>query len=399
MPSYPAYEKTLVKACGGYDRKTCWVHGRAGYLPPGPATGPQGLGVLTIQKLLLTGSDIFYGIHDLLSHDLGETWSAPRPQAGLERRMVTDEVVMAPCDFWPGYHRATGKLLGIGHSAFYKGERLARWYARRTIYSVYDVAAGTWADWRPMEMPDSRLFANAGAGCTQRVDLADGTILLPIYFRPGPEPGQTPPSAVTRVTVARCAFDGRDLRFLEHGNFLELPPNHGRGLGEPSLACWGGRYFLTLRNDLAAYISVSDDGLHYSAPKAWTFDDGSDLGSYNTQAHWVNHSQALHLVYTRRGANNDHVFRHRAPLFMAPIDPDRLCVIRAGEQPVVPERGARLGNFGTTQVNAEESWVTTCEWMQTAGPNPHDSTVCERYGSDNAVWVSRLRWQTPNALA
>ncbi len=38
------------------------------------------------------------------------------------------------------------------------------------------------------------------------------------------------------------------------------------------------------------------------------------------------------LVYTRRGADNDHVFRHRAPLFIAQVDPKRLDVIRASER-------------------------------------------------------------------
>ena len=32
----------------------------------------------------------------------------------------------------------------------------------------------------------------------------------------------------------------------------------------------------------------------------------------------------LWLVYTRRAGNNDHVFRHRAPLFVAEFDTDKL---------------------------------------------------------------------------
>lgn len=77
----------------------------------------------------------------------------------------------------------------------------------------------------------------------------------------------------------------------------------------------------------------------------WTFDDGSELGNYNTQQHWVTHGDSLFLVYTRKGANNDHVFRHRAPLFIAKVDPEKLTVLRATEQILVPERGARLANL------------------------------------------------------
>ena len=108
------------------------------------------------------------------------------------------------------------------------------------------------------------------------------------------------------------------------------------------------------------------------------------LGNYNTQQHWVTHSEGLFLVYTRRGANNDHVFRHRAPLFMAQVDPERLAVLRETERILVPERGARLGNFGVTQVSPDETWVTVAEWMQPKG--------CEKYGSDGSVWVARIHW-------
>ena len=74
-------------------------------------------------------------------------------------------------------------------------------------------------------------------------------------------------------------------------------------------------------------------------------DDGAELGSYNTMEHWIAHEKGLFLVYTRRGANNDHIIRNRAPLFMAQVDPERLVVLRATEQALVPERGASLGCY------------------------------------------------------
>jgi hypothetical protein len=96
----------------------------------------------------------------------------------------------------------------------------------------------------------------------------------------------------------------------------------------------------------------------------------------------------LFLVYTRRGANNDHVFRHRAPLFMAQVDPKRLCVLRKTERILVPERGARLGNFGVANINKDETWVTVAEWMQPKG--------VEQHGSDGSVFVARIHWARPN---
>jgi hypothetical protein len=184
------------------------------------------------------------------------------------------------------------------------------------------------------------------------------------------------------------------MRVKAAGNAMTVPVD--RGLYEPSLTMFQGRYYLTLRNDRAGYVCTSEDGLQYSEPVKWTWDDGTDLGNYNTQQHWVTHSDALHLVYTRRGANNDHVVRHRAPLFIARVDPTTLRVIRATERILVPERGARLGNFGVTEVNEHETWVTVTEWMQTTPPNPYDYTIPMKYGSDNAVFAARIQWKTPN---
>src|SRR5690606_32354449 len=127
------------------------------------------------------------------------------------------------------------------------------------------------------------------------------------------------------VTVLRCTFDGTTLRYQAQGNELGINDTT-RGLGEPSLTKYQNEYFLTIRNDLRGFVTRSKDGMHFEEIKSWKFDDGTDLGSYNTQQHWVTHSNALFLVYTRRGANNDHVARNRAPLFMAQVDPERLCV-------------------------------------------------------------------------
>jgi hypothetical protein len=160
------------------------------------------------------------------------------------------------------------------------------------------------------------------------------------------------------------------------------------GLYEPSLATYAGRYFLTLRNDERGYVSTSDDGLQFAEPKPWTFDDGTELGSYNTQQHWLTHSDGLFLVYTRRGANNDHIVRHRAPLFMAQVDPETLQILRSTEQVVVAERGAELGNFGACSISKDESWVTVSEGMFMKDSKTR--------GAEGATFVSRIRWSKPN---
>jgi hypothetical protein len=367
----------------GYDGKTCWVHPRAGVIP-----GPKPSVVLTMQKLILTGSDLFLPLNEMHSDDLGQTWSEPREQTdALGRHTDPDGTIVGVCDFTPKWHAVSGKLLGTGHTVRYRNDKVVLDAPRGTPWSVYDPARHEWSPWRQLEMPEGDKFWNAGAGCVQRVDLPDGDILLPIYYRSRAQKAD-------RVTVLRCGFDGDKLVYKEHGTELAL--KSGRGYAEPSIAHFGNRFYLTLRQDDAGSVTSSADGLHFDEPRRWCWDDGTELGNYNTQQHWVTHHDALWLVYTRAGANNDHVFRHRAPLFIAQVDPQKLRAIRATERILIPERGARLGNFGVTDVSANETWVTDAEWMQTWGPHyimPPDNA----YGSDNSVYAARIQWQTPNS--
>ena len=383
----PLYQIEHTTATQGFDKKMCWVHARAGAMPgkDGPTV------VMTTQKLQLSGSDIFYAIHSLHSKDLGASWTTPAEQSTFARVPFSfrekKDLEMTVCDFWPKWHKASGKLLGTGHTVVYENNRVMHVRPRATPYAVYDPDNNTWSEWKTIKLPDEPKFENAGAGCVQRTDLANGDILLPIYFKALEAPHYT-------VTVLRCRFDGEEMTYLKHGSELSIPIK--RGLYEPSVTQFSDRFFLTMRNDDHGYVSVSDDGLNYSEPKRWSFDDGSNLGNYNTQQHWVSHSDALFLVYTRRGASNDHVFRHRAPLFIARVDPDKLTIIRDSEQVLVPEKGARLGNFGVTEVSPNETWVTVTEWMQAPGPNYHDPTPLIERGADNRIWVAKLKWQKPN---
>jgi hypothetical protein len=277
--------------------------------------------------------------------------------------------------------------LGIGHTARYENNKVMHERKRETCFSVYDDKVRKWTPWSMLDMPADAKYHSSGAGCVQRVDLENGDVLLPIYFKAKGD-------KYYRVTVLRCTFDGKTLKYVNQGNELAL--ESGRGVYEPSLTKFQGKYYLTLRNDTAAYVTVSDDGQHFGPIKKWTFEDGTDLGNYNTQQHWVTHDDALYLVYNRRGAFNDHMIRHRAPLFMAQVDPGQLNVLRHTERILVPDNGARLGNFGVTEVNENETWVTVAEWMQTFGPNiviPKDNA----YGADNRVYAARILWAKPNA--
>lgn len=392
-PQAVDFQIEVTKAHSGYNGKTCWVHGRAGTIPAGVAANPSDspLVVLTMQKLDVSGSDVFFGLHDLRTDDLGKTWVGPKEHVGLNRVSPKAGIEIVPCDFTPKWHRQTGKLLGTGATFWYdtKKNSVIEHSGSETCYAVYDPEQRTWSQWQTMSMPDEPRFEYDRAGCTQRYDLPNGDILLPVYFKKATE-------EILTSAVVRCQFDGKVLKYVEQGNSLSHPT--GRGLAEPSLTKFGAWFYLTLRNNDFAAVTRSSDGLQFEKPKPWTFDDGQPLGSYNTQAHWITHSDGLFLAYTRKGANNDHVFRHRAPLFIARVDPERMVIMRKSERILVPERGAGLGNFGIVTVNDQETWAIATEWMQTWGPNI-TMPVNNKYGADNSVYVSKIRWNQPNKLA
>src|SRR5262249_23533184 len=143
--------------------------------------------VVTMSPLLLTGSDVYYELHEMRTDDLGKTWAGPIKHTDtLGRRpggMLYGKPVELACGaFWPKWHAKSGKLLGTGLTFAYADDR-APVNNRKidTTYSVYDAGKGTWSRWATLELPGRKLGHACGAGCCQRVDLPDGSILLPVY--------------------------------------------------------------------------------------------------------------------------------------------------------------------------------------------------------------------------
>jgi hypothetical protein len=363
------------------DGRFLWYHPRAAAIPAQrPDDTPTVL--VTLQKHLRV-SDHYSGLFVLRRRGLDGPWAGPGAVKELGWREA-DGATEAVADVTPGWHAPTGRLLALGCRVRYgrEGQQLEdRPRAHQTAYAVYDPRRGAWSDWRILEMPPDARFNFCRNACAQWLVKDDGTLLVPLYFGPN---AKEPFS----VTVAECRFDGERLSYVRHGDELSLAID--RGLVEPSLTRFGGRYYLTLRNDRAGYVTAGDDSLHWRPIREWTFDDGNPLGSYNTQQHWLAHSDGLFLVYTRRGANNDHVMRHRAPLFIGRVDPERLCMLRRTERVLVPERGAELGNFGAAAVSARESWVTVSEGLVT------DSA--RKRGADRSTFIARVIWSKPNRL-
>lgn len=366
------------------DPAFCWFHPRVAALP-GFGNEGQPAVIMTLQKHLIV-SDHYSGLYFMRTDDLGKTWSGPDEIPELAWQKSGQDETIAVCDVTPGWHEPSRRMIAIGTKLRYdaKGAHLLdKPRSHECAYAIFDPEKGSWTSWNMLAMPetDGKFFLVA-PGCVQWLVQRDGTILLPIYFKGATGNDYT-------VTVLRCSFDGREMKLLEQGAELTVPG--GRGLCEPSLAAFDGRYFLTMRNDARGYVTTSDDGLAWAPMQPWRFDDGGDLGSYNTQQHWLVHSDGLFLSYTRRGANNDHIPRNRAPIFLAQVDPATLRVMRSTEQAIIPERGAMLGNFGTARINEGESWVTDSEFINDGRAHPR--------GANGTTFAARVRWSKPNKLS
>jgi hypothetical protein len=378
------FERQVVLA--GYDRKAQWFAPRA-------AVDDAGRAVMIMNRSHLAGSDLFTAPWALHSDDAGRSWSTPAEQLALDRQAGPDGIEQVPCDLVPGWHAGSGTFLATGHTAAYRpGENhpVVSNEARRDVaWAIWDDQARAWTRWGTLEIPDADAHFWLASGSSQRVDLPDGRVLLPAGTISRADLGESMWKGCFATVVLACRYDGQSLTLEAMGPPMRVA--EPRGLYEPSLAAFGGRFYLTLRNDIRGYVAVSDDGMNFTEPTPWRFDDGEELGSVNTQQHWIACGGRLYLVYTRRGLDNDDIVRWRAPLVMARVDPGRLVVLRATEQILVPKLGATLGNFGCNPAGPGEAWVTVAEAMQNGKRGYENLATTEAAGADNRVYLVRIR--------
>jgi len=363
IETYPAFHGTSE-----WD----WAQVRSAHIPSGPGKG-------WITTMSLTGKTGTHAFHDIFftTSENGRTWSQPQRVSQLKRFKTKDGFEVVPGDLWPSWHPDTGKVLVTGKTFNWEGGKQEIYLREKVSYSSFDPRTGSWASLQYLELPErdhsGAPILAANAGCNQPLVLQDGNILIPIRYQRS--------ASRRRYTsiVARCSFDGEKLRYLEHGS--EHTIEQKRGFYEPSVGTLNGEFFLTLRSDLTAHVAKGKDGIHFEQEQEWTFDDGRVLGSYNTQQHFATLGGGLFLIYTRKGANNDHIFRHRAPLFIAQVDTERLQVIRASEKVLIRENQATLGNSGVCQLSPNEAWVTCAEGALNRG---------KRSGESNVVHIARI---------
>lgn len=358
----------INKFGGGYNGKECFVHARM-------CAYDENYYVMTMQKLYVGGTDLFSSQYVSISRDGGKSWSEPKADDAFASVSDKDGIIHLGCDGTLLMHQTTKTAVLTGHTVSYAkdGTEPVKNFPFSTFYSVFDKQSEKFTPMKCIEIPPEYHLSHCAAGCSQFIEEENGDLLIPVYIKKDIDECMT-------SAVMRCAFDGKNIKFKNIGN--ELSFKNARGLCEPSICKFKDKYYLTIRNDNFALYSTSDDGLNFRTPKFWRWDTGDILPSYNTQQHWLIQSGKLYLVYTRKAGNNDHVFRHRAPLFMAEVDTQKMQILRSTERIVAPERGARLGNFGVSYINEHLSVITAAEWMQPAG--------CEKYGSDNSIWITKV---------
>jgi hypothetical protein len=357
-----------------------WFHPRACLLPPAKAAD-QPIVLMPLQEI--TGSDVYGQVHWTTSNDLGRTWREPEPIPAFARGRIAGGLEEGVCDVVPQFHPPTSVVLAMGHNVYYQAGKLAK--AQEDRFPVYTVRTpdGHWRQRKRLRWDDPRGSAIYTCGCGERLLMDNGDVLVAISFAAN---GQ----AARKVTSFRCAFDGSDVTVRQAANELANPVK--RGLLEPSLVRWHNEYFMTIRaEDDRGYVTRSANGLQWTTPQPWMFDDGEPLVMSTTQQHWLPHSERLHLVYTRRTADNAKVMRWRSPLFIAAVDPKTLRLVRASERIVFPldspdpAHVARMGNFHPLALSPLESWITTGE------ERPADAWKGD-------LLLARIRWSRPNRI-
>jgi len=376
-------------ALHGRRNNQCWFAPGLAVVPAkGPGTRPE----VFIGVSQLVGNDMGTP-HWIRTTDLGKHWTPPMESQNLLGVPHEDHWFEKPhVNLF--FHRRSGRLLGLGSTHFSRDEGTHTGFKmekidsarqcplpNRMVMTEWDFERKDFVPWWTVSLPDEFARWHRVAWPRAQYEFPDGSVLVPLYLR------ETAVDPYTAVTVMRADITDSGFVCREIGNLLRMDTD--RGLAEPSVVRFQDRFLLTIRHDTRAYFAVSGDGLHYAELTPWLFDDGAELGNFNTQQHWLAHEDGLFLLYNRRSELNHGVFRCRAPLYIARVDLDRGCVIRDSERVVFPEKGARMGNFDVANVTRDEAWVVTGEWLEGKVEGLHEG---DRFHVQNRSDINRIQY-------
>ncbi len=318
----------------------------------GEKEGPRQM-LMTLSKLSRTGTDVYMGMAFTTSSDGGDTW-ADLTELPYATRPLRDGIQGIFGAMLPVYHPQTGKVLVLGNCVGYTSygtPKVKLTGLRFPAYAVYDPATKKWTENYEVLLDQEEANTTSGFPWIEE----DGTLLWPCNG------GQ----------VLKATFDGVKLQIVGRSPRIEGLGKQARNTGEYHLTKLGAKYFIAMRCPDQNRIAVSADGQKFETAVPLSWDDGTVVASMATQMRWVRQQGRLYLVYTRVDDSSKGIFRNRAPLWMAELDTEKLCLKKATEVTAVPVSPGRddLGNFGTTYVNDDLSLVTTSEFGRTKGSN------------------------------
>ena len=114
LPDAP-YDFTRQRLFPGFDGKLCKVQ-------PTIATDGKGTALLAFQRLLLTGSDVFYGQFMSKTSDHGKTWSEPVELTVLKDTWENGYRVARYATIL--YSRVNSKWFALGAANLYKDDKV-----------------------------------------------------------------------------------------------------------------------------------------------------------------------------------------------------------------------------------------------------------------------------------
>jgi hypothetical protein len=313
-------------------------------------------------------------------HHWRQSWLRRRVSRSLTRRYDDAGYDYVPSLPW-GWHRATDTGLAVGGVIRHRNGKLDDHVRHLAIaYATYQPKRDRFTRWESFQIEVDGVPKPSISPC-QGLELPDGDVLLPFSVVRDFDGW----NSVRWVGTVRCTYNGKKLVPVETGNLQTHPVP--RGFVEPSIAACDRGFLMTLRaQDGHGHVATSKDGLHWSDAKPWRWDDGSPIAMEQTMTKFLAHSDGLFLVYTRVCPEGEGVFRYRAPLLMAQIDPKHQTLLRDTERVVFPSRGYPMGNFRAYTVSPTESWITVPEWDRTGR-----TVACD-------VLLARVLWNTPNQI-
>lgn len=390
----------------GRKKNQCYIHPCMAVAPAGVfSENPMVMFGITQQ----TASDMG-PMHYSYTTDLGKTWAPIFETENIYGIPLEDDIFEIPW-LYPFYHRKTKTMMALGFTMFHRDSSDPSDYNRFKFewfvfgikqsmgFAIWDHQKRDFNDWQKIPEPDNfprvRLFINSWH------EESDGTILIP-YYTETTESEDTEHEGIPGVGVIKFGFDGEKFKILEVGAEVRIEKKYG--ICEPCIAKFKSKYYMTIRSEIfeknyeghdqKMYWSVSDDGINFSKPKNWCWDDGSNVETENTMQYLIGHKDTLFLIYTRiNDLCQKRVFRSRAPLFIAAVDVSKNCLIKETERVIFPEHdGARMGNFNAKNVLEDEIWVMDAEWVQC---QDHQKKEGERFwsrGVNNGVHYNKIQY-------